>query len=284
MGKRPGELTLVDSALFMQLGEQQIELPQVVMPEMRVGRLINLGDEYATDDMNRYVNRLGQLNIGSAKVKAAGSLMVSFVTAKEAGRMMERRFPDLFKERRANRIVQQFSRLAKHYNQHVRQSSSDQIDLQNETFYANFLTPGIDTARIGETTNGSDNDDLNIDGEDEFSEFAQDGGFPSKFMFPATFDIARQPSFGEHGKNNVALVFEREDEELLTQEMEDARTFFKREGFDSSVIDRKQPHVEVVDAFRPLAHVALKGAPIPLEISLLPPSAIVKDNKPLLLR
>lgn len=248
MGK-PGSYMLDQSELFMQLGEQQVAArPQRVMPSLIIARQVNIEDRATLGPLRNYLDELGRENFGAARVKTAGSLAVSFVTAKEMGRMLGSRYSDMFAGGgKPRRILQTLRSLASEYHDFVR---------TNQTA----------TIRINEM--------MDADGDETTTR---------REWMTTTFDIAKQPTYGERNKNGVALEFEPDSAAALAEETETTRRFLRDSKLDTRLIDKRQPHIEVLDAFYPIADVALKGALTPLDVSLTAPQAIISENKSQLL-
>lgn len=249
-----GSYNVADSDTFHRIGEARgVLTPQRIRPQLSMGRAVNRSNSDSNivlkDSWHDYLDEVGAKNYNRGKAKAYGSIVVTFVTANEAGRMLAKKHPDLYEGSTLvnRRLFQILNRIKRDYHDFVRDNSFQEAQVQ------------------AQAANGSD---LLFDRERS-----------ERKWIDGIFNVGQSPE--PFGKCDVSLVFARDHEEILTEEMEATWGFWKEEGYDVSLVDRRRrPHMSVFDAFASLSEVAVRGADVPTRVALHPPKAFYNENKP----
>jgi hypothetical protein len=251
----PGSYTLGNSELFSRLGGQNgLPSRQRIAPEMRFGRPVNIQrdggiNSLILNEWHDFIDTLGQENYGAGKATALGSLVVTHVNAVEMGRMLGRKYPDLFNDRpNFKNILRAYRSIKSDYVDYVRGRDKEMAEIQC----------------------------LAVEGDQASQE---DYDRNAKLWGVAGFALDRQPD--NFGKCDYSIVFTHDDRVVLQEEMHDTWQFLRGQGFDTSQIDRaRKPHLSVFDSYHPLGSVGLKDVAIPEQIVLMPPTAFVRSNAP----
>lgn len=207
-----------------------------IAPSLWLGRQALINDSVLRDDWHDYLDALGHVNRGKGHARALGSLALTFVSAKDMGRLIQEKFPKIQDNR--NKLKQVVNRICKDYTNFVRVQSREVVHNEIELMlYRNYAT--TDCA-VPENNFYNDID--------------------PRAWGPTTFEFHE---YDYYGKNGLGINI---NSELLDYERHETLHYLKLEKFNTKLIQndsRKsgtnfKPHVVVFNTFHPIKNVSLR--------------------------
>lgn len=213
-------------------------------PSVRIARTVCLADDLGCRDWNDYLNVLGRVNYGKGNAYALGSIAMTYVSATELGKMLEKKFPKVYQDR--SKTKQLLNRFQRDYNQFVRHKSQQTVDNEIDSLMFDKIGLEIDV----------DETDPRIWGVAELAVSSQIGIFGSKKL----------------GKKMGLYV----NEEFIEDEMVNTIEFLEHSNLDTKFIDDERlPHISLFESYQPVVHSGLKGSrEKPTTITMDSPMAI----------
>lgn len=194
-------------------------------PQSRIGRLVNLEVKYLPEQWNYFLNNLGVVNQGRGNALALGSLHMTYVSAKEIGKMLSTKYEHAYQS--PKKALNLHRQLGKSFLQFYKQQvQSDVI----ATPYGDIVLPAGEGAAAGTDV------DLH---RWSYADMACHG----------LADVGKD-------RSRLAIIG---DDPLFEQEMSACRTFLKQEGLNTKYIDHaRPPHVTLFIANGPISEQGIR--------------------------
>lgn len=237
-------------------------------PELFIIRQTNIdwpNNQKQGEDWNEFLNALGRLNRGKGKAFALGAMACSYVTAVEMGKMLQKRYPDVYENRA--KTIQMHRRFARHYNEFV--SRKERAGL--EAVFAK--TERMRVFEESEAFTGVFSPDEI--GDQAYGDIVLEVPKPGYIGWNlGTFAVK---GLQKYSRNELGLDLSPNDQ--LYNEWQETIDYCRHEGLDTKFIDRnREPHLVVFETFGVLGSVMLKAPNNPGKIALDPPAALVNTN------
>jgi hypothetical protein len=213
--------------------EQYVE--EKTAPSVWLGRQALINESVLRHDWHDYLDELGHVNRGKGHAHALGSMALTFVSAKDMGRLVQDKYPKIQDNR--PKLKQVVNRIAKDYSNFVRVQSRDVVQNEiEEMLYNNYAT------------------------KDDYTFNAEDIDIDPRAWGPTTFDFNE---YGYFGKTGLGI---RINSDLLDYERNETMQYLKLEKFNTKLIQPHprdaqsafKPHVVVFNTFNPIEQVNLR--------------------------
>ena len=238
-------------------------------PELRIVRETNI-EWPGYEDWDRYVNVFGRHNRGIGQVASVGSMALNHATAQEMGKMLEKKYPKPYEQRRST--IQLHRRFAENFNQYVQRQERNGIEAMHVATELARLRDEADDlpaimARL-ERENVDTGYDIVLETKPEISGIEWGIGI-----------FAVREGLQKFSRN--ALALDLTANEQLYAEREEITSYLRDEGLDTRYIDRaREPHLTVIGTYGIAGSVELKHVHHPPFVTLDPPRGLTNNNTP----